>query len=327
MAMSYHRILGDHLADHLIYPSSSSSFWFSLNSSYEHEFHLSKQLGTSRPAGCCIASLHPLIVGPSCPALSIAVALTLAPSTACRRRPVRRRCRCRRQAVAAVALLRCRHRRCHRHRAAVKLPPTSRCRAAATAADAAAAAAPPPSCQQCRAVALPQPLLLPRCCHRAAAVSMCAAFALWAGATVALSRCRHHRAAAKLLPTSRCCAAATAAVAMLLPPGCRRYAVSRYRRRVAAKLPPPSRYCAAAIAATAAAAATLPFVGWMLRCCPPPDFVIACRHATVNALVAWPLLPIIVFHRRHRRHHRHRRCRWAATTTTATTVVELTVVH
>ena len=28
MAMSYHRILGDHLADHLIYLSSSSSFWF-----------------------------------------------------------------------------------------------------------------------------------------------------------------------------------------------------------------------------------------------------------------------------------------------------------
>ena len=45
MAMSYHRILGDHLADHLIYLSSSSSFWFSLNSSYDHEFHLSKQLG------------------------------------------------------------------------------------------------------------------------------------------------------------------------------------------------------------------------------------------------------------------------------------------
>jgi hypothetical protein len=44
MAMSYHRILGDHLADHLIYLSLSSSFWFSLNSSYEHDFHLSKRL-------------------------------------------------------------------------------------------------------------------------------------------------------------------------------------------------------------------------------------------------------------------------------------------
>jgi len=45
MAMSYHHILGDHLADHLIYLSSSSSFWFSLNSSYEHDFHLFKRLG------------------------------------------------------------------------------------------------------------------------------------------------------------------------------------------------------------------------------------------------------------------------------------------
>jgi hypothetical protein len=33
MATSYQRISGDHLADHLIYLSSSSSFWFSLNSS------------------------------------------------------------------------------------------------------------------------------------------------------------------------------------------------------------------------------------------------------------------------------------------------------
>ena len=45
MVMSYHRILGDHLADPLIYLSSSSSFWFSLNSSYKHDFHLSKRLG------------------------------------------------------------------------------------------------------------------------------------------------------------------------------------------------------------------------------------------------------------------------------------------
>jgi hypothetical protein len=29
-----------------------------------------------------------------------------------------------------------------------------------------------------------------------------------------------------------------------------------------------------------------PFVGWLLRCCPQSDFVIACRHATIDALVA-----------------------------------------
>ena len=33
MATSYHRISGDHLNDHLIFLSLSSSFWFSLNSS------------------------------------------------------------------------------------------------------------------------------------------------------------------------------------------------------------------------------------------------------------------------------------------------------
>jgi hypothetical protein len=45
MAMSYDGSLLDHLAEYLIYLSSSSSFWFSLNSRYEHDFHLSKRLG------------------------------------------------------------------------------------------------------------------------------------------------------------------------------------------------------------------------------------------------------------------------------------------
>jgi hypothetical protein len=44
MEMSYHRISLKHLANHLIYLSSSSSFWFSLNSSYKHDFHLLLQL-------------------------------------------------------------------------------------------------------------------------------------------------------------------------------------------------------------------------------------------------------------------------------------------
>jgi hypothetical protein len=42
MGTSYDNISPVHLADHLIYLSSSSSFWFSLNSSYDHDFHLSK---------------------------------------------------------------------------------------------------------------------------------------------------------------------------------------------------------------------------------------------------------------------------------------------
>ena len=123
MPTSYYNISLDHLADHLILLSSSSSFWFSLNSSCDNEFHISKRLGTSRPAGCRIASLRPLVVPPSCPAPSIAIALALAPSIACHRRTVRRH-----HAATAAA-------------AAAKLPPSSHCRAAATAA--AAAAAPP----------------------------------------------------------------------------------------------------------------------------------------------------------------------------------------
>ena len=44
-AMSYDSISLDNLTDHLIYLSSSSSVWFSLNSSYDHDFHPSKRLG------------------------------------------------------------------------------------------------------------------------------------------------------------------------------------------------------------------------------------------------------------------------------------------
>jgi hypothetical protein len=47
MGTSYVNISLGHLADHLIYLSSSSSFWFSLNSSYDHDFHLSKRLGVT----------------------------------------------------------------------------------------------------------------------------------------------------------------------------------------------------------------------------------------------------------------------------------------
>jgi hypothetical protein len=45
MGTSYDSISLDHLTDHLIYLSSSSSFWFGLNSRYDHDFHLSKRLG------------------------------------------------------------------------------------------------------------------------------------------------------------------------------------------------------------------------------------------------------------------------------------------
>ena len=47
MGTSYVNISLGHLANHLIYLSSSSSFWFSLNSSNDHDFHLSKRLGVT----------------------------------------------------------------------------------------------------------------------------------------------------------------------------------------------------------------------------------------------------------------------------------------
>ena len=55
MVPSYGGALLDHLADHLIYLSTASSFWFSLDSSYDHEFHLSKQLGMSQSGGSTAA--------------------------------------------------------------------------------------------------------------------------------------------------------------------------------------------------------------------------------------------------------------------------------
>jgi hypothetical protein len=47
MVESYGGTLLDHLADHLIYLSTATSFWYSLDSIYDHEFHLSKRLGIS----------------------------------------------------------------------------------------------------------------------------------------------------------------------------------------------------------------------------------------------------------------------------------------
>jgi hypothetical protein len=45
MSTSYDGSLLDHLAEYSIYLSTASSFWFSLDSSYDHEFHLSKRFG------------------------------------------------------------------------------------------------------------------------------------------------------------------------------------------------------------------------------------------------------------------------------------------
>ena len=120
-----------------------------------------------------------------------------------------------------------------------------------------------------------------------------------------LPRCGHRRAAAKLPPTSRCRAAATAAATTLLPPlfalppppltlpplqhrrqAAAKVALSRCRHAAGTALPPRGRHRAAAVGlctvapklpltsrCRAAAAAAPPFVGWLLRRCPPSDFV------------------------------------------------------
>jgi hypothetical protein len=46
MPTSYDGTLLEHLPEHM-YLSTASSFWFSLNSSYDHGCHLSKQMGLS----------------------------------------------------------------------------------------------------------------------------------------------------------------------------------------------------------------------------------------------------------------------------------------
>ncbi len=48
MSKSYDGTLLDHLAEHMIHLSTASSFWFSLNLSYDHGCNLSQQLGITR---------------------------------------------------------------------------------------------------------------------------------------------------------------------------------------------------------------------------------------------------------------------------------------
>ena len=45
MSSSYDTTILDHLAEYLLYLSATLLFWFSINSSYDHEFHLSRRLG------------------------------------------------------------------------------------------------------------------------------------------------------------------------------------------------------------------------------------------------------------------------------------------
>ena len=123
---------------------------------------------------------------------------------------------------------------------------------------------------------------------------------------VSLPRCRHRRATAKLLPTSRCGAAATVAATALLPPAAatalpplhcapppppltltqpqrRRQAATNvalsrcHHHLAAAKMPPTSRFCAAATA--------------LLLPPPPPPLRLSCRRPHAVTLPPPPLPP------------------------------------
>jgi hypothetical protein len=41
----------DRLAEHMLFLSTATSFWYSLNSSYDHGFHLMQQLGITPQEG------------------------------------------------------------------------------------------------------------------------------------------------------------------------------------------------------------------------------------------------------------------------------------
>ncbi len=45
MSASYDGTILNHLAEHMLYLSTASSFWFSLSLSHDHGFHLSQRLG------------------------------------------------------------------------------------------------------------------------------------------------------------------------------------------------------------------------------------------------------------------------------------------
>ncbi len=47
MPTSYDGVILDHLAEHMLYLSTDSSFWFSFILRHDHGFHLSHRLGMS----------------------------------------------------------------------------------------------------------------------------------------------------------------------------------------------------------------------------------------------------------------------------------------
>jgi hypothetical protein len=54
MSLSYDTTILDHLAEYFLYLAAAPSFWFSINSSYDHEFHLSRRFGMAPDDYECI---------------------------------------------------------------------------------------------------------------------------------------------------------------------------------------------------------------------------------------------------------------------------------
>jgi hypothetical protein len=65
MSANYDGTILDHLAEHMLYLSTASLFWFSLSSSHDHGFHLSQRLGITPHDYKCLlvaanlAQFHP----------------------------------------------------------------------------------------------------------------------------------------------------------------------------------------------------------------------------------------------------------------------------
>jgi len=55
---TYDTTILDHLAEYFLYLAAAPSFWFSLNSSYDHEFHLSRRLGMIPIDAAKLAEFH-----------------------------------------------------------------------------------------------------------------------------------------------------------------------------------------------------------------------------------------------------------------------------
>ena len=64
MSARYDGLILDHLAEHVLYLSTASSFWFSLSSIHDHGFHLSQQLGMSPYDYKCLLVAQSYHLGP-----------------------------------------------------------------------------------------------------------------------------------------------------------------------------------------------------------------------------------------------------------------------